>query len=86
MLDENYTLKDRLKLICNAKIKYRPQNKSFLPVFFFLLISAIASVMSFWILEFKYLWAEIVQIAVYFLALVLYLSLVFKAVNAEIKP
>jgi hypothetical protein len=57
MLDENYTIKDRLKLLCNAKIKYRPEAKSLVCALVFLLVTAIASLMSFWILEFIDLWA-----------------------------
>ena len=86
MLDENYTIKDRLKLLCNAKIKYRPETKSLLCALVFLLVTAIASLMSFWILEFIDLWALIVQICVYLLALFLYLSLTFTGKKGENKP
>lgn len=83
MLDENYTLSDHLKLICNAKVMYKPQKKSFLPVLVFLIISVIAAIMSLWLLEFNNLWIEIAQGCVYLLAIVLYLSLVLKGIKVE---
>jgi len=86
MLDENYTFTDRLKFVCNAKVRYKPQNKSYIPVVIFLLIAIIASMMSFWLIEFKDLWAEILQGSVYLVALVLYLSLVLKGKKVDVKP
>lgn len=78
MLNQHYSFTDRLKIICNAKVRYKPQEKSYLPVLAFILVALIASVLSFLIIEVDYLWLEIVQSCIYFLAIALYLSLVLK--------
>jgi hypothetical protein len=86
MLNQNYSFSDRLKIICNAKVRYKPQEKSYFPALAFILVALIAAVLSFLTIETSYIWLEITQSCIYLLTVAFYLSLVLKGIIKEKHP
>lgn len=75
MLNDSYSLVDRIKICCNAKMEYRPKTRSILLPIGFLSIMALAVGLVFGLLEHE-LVATIVQAVYLTLVLLLYLSLI----------
>ena len=76
MLNDRYTLLDRVKILCNAKVKYQPQRKSYsLPLTFIALQLVVAS-LPFALVQFHWLWLLLLQAAVFLAVAGLFASLV----------
>ena len=76
MLDDRYSLKDHVKFICNAKIKYQPKSRSYLQPFLFFIIWCINAGLSFGTIALHPLSIFITQACLLTLTLFLFISLI----------
>lgn len=76
MLDDKYSLLDYIKFICNAKIKYKPKNRSYIQPFFFLILYFLAAFLLFGVINIFALWILAFQTLFYSVILLLFLSLI----------
>ncbi len=76
MLNDRYTVIDRVKILCNAKMKYKPQHKSYILPITFLVLQIIVSSLPFTMIEFHSLWLLLLQGMVLLVIAGLFISLV----------
>ena len=77
MIDDNYSCVDRIKIICNAKVKYKPCKKSFHFPICFLLCTLLSVVMTFGIINLNSKIIFILQGLLEGISLLLFISLAF---------
>ena len=84
MLDDKYSLWDKLKILCNAKTKYEPIKKSYKYPLSFLFIWLLTVAFSFGIIQFQNIVFMIFQGVLFGITLLLFLSLVLGGRKIEV--
>ena len=76
MLDDHYSLLDRIKFAYNAKVKYKPQHRSYIQPMCFVLLWLLAVGLAFGAISFDTSWMQASLAGLYLTVLMLFLSLV----------
>lgn len=83
MLDDNYSLLDYIKFICNAKVRYEPKKKSYIQPFLFYCLTFVLMFLNFGAITINNIVVFWVQTVIFAISVVLFTSLILPQKRLE---